>query len=263
MDRFPWQRDLGDLLGLGIEVQPEQERLVESPSGLVVAVNNIPDPYAESGSVWHQDGKPLVVPVVYKVCTPDEVWGAGKTLGELLAQQPAEHWAEQANTDLLEHPGVISEVSQYTDEAPLWLGDQIMDEHWAKPAWDVYPISPKEALSFTVALRDALDRMCFNEINDYINWENGSEVLEDDADIEHVNYVIDKVETERGVMKSLDDFPPYSLDLPPELQYIWDRLRDGSQQSWTSVGLTLPARESKQFFNPPLYVLSGRQCPWF
>lgn len=263
MNRFPWQRDLGDLLGLGIEIQPEQERLIESPSGLVVAACNIPDPFAESGSVWHQNDKPLVVPVVFQVCQPDEIFGAGLTLGELLARQPAEHWAEQANLDLLEHPGIISEVSSYTDEAPLWLSDQIMDEHWAKPAWDVYPVSAKQALAFSIGLREALDRMCFNEISDYINWENEARPLEEDADLDHVNHVVDTVEDENGMMKSADEFPPYRLELPSEVQYLWDRLQDGSQQSWTSVGLTLPATESKKFFSPPLYAPYGRQCPWF
>lgn len=250
MDRYPFQKSVGDLLAYGVYIDPVQQELESAPGGRpVLAVWGVPDPILESGAPWYINGMPVVIPSVLKTCAPDEniqhLVGPRLTLAQAIVSGD--------EGVVLEHPSVIGEMHDGFD-MPWHIGDyEVLDGHYARQLFDSWPVEENDAHRFTLATMEGLQNSGYFELVDYFNWENGLYEPESQEEYEHV---IDSVEDGCGNLKDPDDFV-FSLHLPREDRYTWEQLQDLSNQGWTSLGLSLPEEERNRFFR------SRGMNPWY
>lgn len=243
MTAYPFQHQVGDLLGLGIYVEPEQEAVLDAPGCKVMAVGLLADPAAYEQPYWEK-GQPVITPVFLETCEPTERIAPSLTLGKMLTEDP------------LLYPSAIGEIHEDTYGM---YDDGIDDLHHARPVWDVWPITQQERKVLLDAHFAALDAACYLFLIDYFNHVNGNE---DFYDAEHEAQVFSRVCDSDGSLKHPDEFS-YNLVLPRDLAYKWERLKDLSLQSWSSLGLTLPDEFSESYFDPTYRNPSSGAAPWF
>lgn len=252
MGRFPFARQVGDLLASGINIEVEQEELLDAPGGRpMVAVWSVPDPMLESDQAFWQNGRPVLLPVVLENCVPEEnVFDFIGVPISLLTALTADDVPDYLREDILKDPKVIAEIPQ--DDYTAWLhGDyEVLPDHHSRHLFDVWPIEPSSIQVYQEAALKALQNAHYGELLDYCDWINGN--TEPDS-IEEEQHVLAIVES-GGLPRPSDEFD-FTLHLPSDDRFTWERLVDLSQQGWTSMGLTGPQEERKR-------LLRSRDTPW-
>lgn len=244
---FASKFEVGDMLAQGVNIEPEQEQLQEAPGGRpMLAVWGMPDPMLESGQPWYIDGMPVVIPVIMENCLPSEqIAGYSRepdTLGNYVRNDP---WP---------WPVRLGENHPDTGVYAMWTGEQVDDEHVAKPLWDLWPVEQESIRSYNNAVEKAIYDSGYLHLVDYFNWENGNYEPENSKEMEETEA---RVLDDKGELKHPDEFK-FELWLPPEHKYTWEKLLDVSQQGWQSYGMTLPDKhERSRFFYP------NGAIPWY
>lgn len=240
MTAYPSQIEVGDLLGLGIFVEPEQEAVLQAPGCSVLSVGYLVDRQTDDAQPFRDSkDRPIIIPVGLVTCSPDEVIFPDTSIREHLTVDPLR---------------LPSAVGEEWDEGPAaWGGGSELDgRHYGKPVFDLWPLTEPELAALLNEHEKALERMRYDAHCAYAAWYRGEDDFEDQ---EHEDQVMSLVE---------GDHPfEYKIELPRDLAYKWDRLCDISMQGWTALGLTLPASESGEFFTPPWYGPTEGRSPWF
>lgn len=255
MERFPSDKSVGDLLASGVYIEPEQEALLDAPGGRpMMAVWGVPDPISESGQAWWIKGEPVLIPVPILNCTPYEPYELGRGLKVPLSEMLFGSDRDRDYVmEMFVDPVVVAEVDE-TGDMPYRIGDyEVVEEHYARQLYDLWPIDERDVRALHDAIYGAIESSGYLQLVDYFNWENGNYEPESQTEIDAVSAV---VLDRDGSVKDPDSFD-FRLHLPRELAYTWERLQDVSQQGWVSSGLALPPVERDRFFK-----MRGN-TPWF
>lgn len=248
MDAYPFRYEVGDLLGLGIPLEPEQAAVVEDPRTEAIAIVPLMEPFPESDSYyWYgEDGKPVLIPMPVTSRAADEpeqmltiVKGkrvyAPATYVDVLQDELLHDGAYHHDVEsLFSMPRAIGPIGAL-EGLQFYMPSWVSEETHAFPVWTTWRVTPEQSLAFAQATEQALHKSGFYELADYIQWENyGYDMCVDDDEVnEHMAHVKKIVLGKDGDIRDPQIFTP-KLVLPKdrEIRYIWDALQEQGQHGW-------------------------------
>ncbi len=230
------RRGNGDLLGLGVELWPQQVALLDSTSGVVLTPFALPDPgwvgcpcrnhphpmLRENEYLVEQ---PVFVPAILHyddfvphthLCADQERLPAQDYLSDL-----ARTTALSPGWDIF--PTLVGTLEVPDDSLPVRLTEAPLGEMEliVRRPWDVWPITEAQAAEFSYHAAKSLLGTDYEEIMDLLGKED------DDA--------LDEGEARRlTVLMETGSLTP-QLTLPRELEAIWFRLLRSSRQGWEAI----------------------------
>ncbi len=214
-----------DLLGLGVELRPEQVSLLEQEEGLALTLWPLPDP---AGLVGRSGRFPPMVDQ-----SPDGIWRVVQHPVVLHFSDTIPYYQESAET-YLDEMASYSDVEEW-DLFPLKIGelsipvDYLPPVHLAPPVgedmlgarvvWDLLPVTPEQADEITRASSQAIWGCDFEHMLDVAT------ALE--------SYEIEPGSPETAILDAGDCRPV--LHLPPALDRLWRRLLRSSEMNWDAI----------------------------
>lgn len=242
------RRGQWDLLGLGVELQPEQVPLLGDTDGLALTFWSLPDPNGLVGRSGrfppmvdvdhHNRLVPVLWPTImnYSDIVPYTCMSAEEYMDNTLMDEGAELW------DLF--PVKVGDLAIPVDYVPPThltapVGEDMLS---ARVVWDLWPVTAEQADDITRAASQAI-------------WACDYEQMLDVATAMEA-YEIEPGSPESKILDEGDPNPV--LNLPPELDRLWRRALRASQNNWSAVldSTTIPLNTKadehrpERMFNP-------------
>lgn len=282
------QYSIEELLNAGLNISDEQIDYYLHPerNEFAVVVFGVPDPdrlyitgpdeyatiyqIAEPGEPSNQHGyRACVLPVV--ICQTDADDGV---------REIEEYFGQVREQDTV-YPFVTGHMED-NDWAWQWLGDDIPI---MVAAWDLWPISADEVVTYATAARIAFEKSAMHYIFSISDLRtNGGELSSDELDDLRELLYLPRTPEERQQLESeiarleqeeyskleartihpvheMEDpqFPP--VQLPPEQEALWTSLQRLSQYNWAT--LSRWERASADHNGRSFVEANRRLCPWY